>query len=389
MALKAVHVSDVPNLDQVQENAALALFRSSCLSVGVNGEGEEIKKGYNLGKFVVMGHRGSGMNMLQSSDGRMKSIKENSILSFNTAAQFPIDFIEFDVQVTKDDCPVIFHDIFILTEDKGAIVEKRTTGITLDEFLSYGPQKEPGKVGKPLFRKTKDGKLFEWKVQNDDYLCTLEEVFQKVEYPMGFNIELKFDDQVVYKEEELTRILQAILKVVNEYAKDRPIIFSSFQPDAALSIRKLQNTYPVFFLTNGGSEIYTDSRRNSLDEAIKLCCLGGLQGIVSEVKAILRNPGAVTRIKESKLALITYGQLNNVPEVVYMQHLMGVEGVIVDLVKEITEAVSDYITTPAKDVGENNLFEEEEKDMQVKTRPQFSQLELSFLLKLIPELIRN
>lgn len=72
-----------------------------------------------------------------------------------------------------------------------------------------------------------------------------------------------------------------------------------------------------------------------------------------------------------------------------MQHLMGVEGVIVDLVKEITEAVSDYITTPAKDVGENNLFEEEEKDMQVKTRPQFSQLELSFLLKLIPELIRN
>lgn len=68
-------------------------------------------------------------------------------------------------------------------------------------------------MGKPLFRKTKDGKLFEWKVQNDDYLCTLEEVFQKVEYPMGFNIELKFDDQVVYKEEELTRILQAILKV--------------------------------------------------------------------------------------------------------------------------------------------------------------------------------
>lgn len=26
-----------------------------------------------------------------------------------------------------------------------------------------------------------------------------------------------------------------------------------------------------------------------------------------------------------------------------MQHLMGVEGVIVDLVQEITEAVSDYI----------------------------------------------
>ena len=65
----------------------------------------------------------------------------------------------------------------------------------------------------------------------------------------------------------------------------------------------------VFFLTNGGSEIYTDVRRNSLDEAIKVCTEGGLQGIVSEVKAVFRNPGAVTRIKEAGLSLITYGQL--------------------------------------------------------------------------------
>lgn len=68
-------------------------------------------------------------------------------------------------------------------------------------------------VGKPLFRKTKDGRIFEWKVEKDDPLCTLQEVFQKVEHSLGFNVELKFDDNIVYKEEELTRILQAILKV--------------------------------------------------------------------------------------------------------------------------------------------------------------------------------
>lgn len=68
-------------------------------------------------------------------------------------------------------------------------------------------------MGKPLFRKTKDGRIFDWKVENDDYLCTLKEVFQKVDHSVGFNIELKFDDQIVYKEEELTQILQAILKV--------------------------------------------------------------------------------------------------------------------------------------------------------------------------------
>lgn len=68
--------------------------------------------------------------------------------------------------------------------------------------------------GKPLFRKTKDGKIFEWKVEKDAPLCTLEEAFLNVDQSLGFNIELKFDDQIVYKEEELSRILQAILKVM-------------------------------------------------------------------------------------------------------------------------------------------------------------------------------
>ena len=53
----------------------------------------------NRKKFMVIGHRGNGMNRLQSSDPRMKHVKENSILSFNTAASFNLDFIEFDVQV--------------------------------------------------------------------------------------------------------------------------------------------------------------------------------------------------------------------------------------------------------------------------------------------------
>ncbi|KAF5746403.1 hypothetical protein HS088_TW06G00574 [Tripterygium wilfordii] len=386
MALKAVHVSDVPNLDHVPESASLSLC-STRFSAG-DGDGENTRCAYKFTKFVVMGHRGSGMNMLQSSDRRMKSIKENSILSFNAAAKFPIDYIEFDVQVTKDDCPVIFHDIFLLTEDdKGTMIEKRVAELTLAELLSYGPQKEPGNVGKPLYRKTKDGRILEWKVERDDHICTLQEAFGKVNNSVGFNIELKFDDHKVYKEEHLRHLLQVVLEVVSEHAKDRPLMFSSFQPDATLLMCKVQSTYPVFFLTNGGSEIYTDVRRNSLDEAIKVCLAGGLQGIVSEVKAIFRNPGAVARIKENKLSLLTYGQLNNVREVVYMQHLMGVEGVIVDLVQEIIEAVSDFVDSAKENEGENLYLEK--KDVQkLETKPRFSKDDLSLLLKLAPEPIQ-
>ncbi|CAL8171534.1 unnamed protein product [Prunus armeniaca] len=72
-----------------------------------------------------------------------------------------------------------------------------------------------------------------------------------------------------------------------------------------------------------------------------------------------------------------------------MQHLMGIEGVIVDLVQEITEAVSDMIKpTIVEDRGDKNLLEGDGKmQMQLKSKPEFSQRELSFLLKLIPEML--
>lgn len=75
-------------------------------------------------------------------------------------------------------------------------------------------------------------------------------------------------------------------------------------------------------------------------------------------------------------------------EAVYMQHLMGIEGVIVDLVKEIAGAVSDLVK-PAKE-GEENYLDGLAKELQIQenTLPVFPQRELSFLLKLIPELIQ-
>jgi glycerophosphodiester phosphodiesterase len=56
-----------------------------------------------------------------------------------------------------------------------------------------------------------------------------------------------------------------------------------------------------------------------------------------------------------------------VPEVVYVQHLMGVDGVIVDLVREIAEAVSAFTSES-----------DENKRGEIS----------SFLLKRIPELVQ-
>ncbi|XP_066346274.1 glycerophosphodiester phosphodiesterase GDPD2-like isoform X2 [Miscanthus floridulus] len=394
--LKAARATDVPSAMPERDIAAdldglaasAASSRSCIRAGGAEAAAATTTAAEGRPPLVVIGHRGKGMNALASPDPRLRGdVRENTLRAFNdAAASHPaVAYVEFDVQVTKDGWPVIFHDNFIYTQQEGEISGKRVTDLDLDEFLSYGPQREQGKAGKPLFRKLKDGRILKWDVRSDDALCTLREVFQGVHRRVGFNVELKFDDDLVYTEERLTCILQAVLKVVFEHADDRLIIFSSFQPDAAQLIRKLQDKYPV----------YADPRRNSLEEAVKLFVAGGLQGIVSEVRAILRQPSAVAKIKEAnKLSLMTYGQLNNVPEVVYVQHLMGVDGVIVDLVREIAEAVSAFTATAVQSSGSQDgggivVGERmETAAVAVARTPSFSPREMSFLLRLIPELVQ-
>ncbi|KAH9328777.1 hypothetical protein KI387_000885, partial [Taxus chinensis] len=351
-------------------------------------------------EFMVIGHRGSGMNKVSSPDKRMQAIMENTIMSFNEAARSGVRFVEFDVQVTGDGRAVIFHDDFIVTKENEIIVQKRINELSLEEFLSYGFQRNGRTTGKPLLRKAPDGRFLDWKVSVDDSLCTLQDAFEKVNPSLGFNIELKFDDEIEYTEAQLRQVLEIILADVHQNASTRQIIFSSFHPDAALLIRKLQNIYPVLFLTNGGSQIYKDIRRNSLEAALQVCILGGLQGIVSEVKAIFQNPGVVSKIKQSNLCLLTYGQLNNVGETVYLEHLIGIDGVIVDFVQEIAQAVADFtgfnsnLNNPVDMANDNQQFTSTDSlGSQIRpstnSPPKFSAQELSFILKLIPQLIQN
>lgn len=67
-----------------------------------------------------------------------------------------------------------------------------------------------------------------------------------------------------------------------------------------------------------------------------------------------------------------------------MQQLMGINGVIVDLVQEISEAVSQF-SQPDVDDNKDAI----EAGTEEAARPKFSQRELSFLLRLIPELVRH
>lgn len=76
----------------------------------------------------VIGHRGLGKNM---SNKKSLQLGENTVESFIAAASLGASYVEFDVQLTKDSVPVIYHD-FLVAESG---VDIPMHALTAEQFL--------------------------------------------------------------------------------------------------------------------------------------------------------------------------------------------------------------------------------------------------------------
>lgn len=81
-----------------------------------------------------VGHRGSGTSF-KANDGTV--IRENTIASLKKAAAHGADMVEFDVQLSKDLVPVIYHDFFVYVSLK----KKTVTGEIQHDMLEL-PMKD-------------------------------------------------------------------------------------------------------------------------------------------------------------------------------------------------------------------------------------------------------
>lgn len=77
----------------------------------------------------VIGHRGLGKNTLANSS---LQLGENTVESFIQAANLGASYVEFDVQLTKDEVPVIYHDF--LVGDSGFDIPMHA--MTKDQFMN-------------------------------------------------------------------------------------------------------------------------------------------------------------------------------------------------------------------------------------------------------------
>ncbi|KAI8986544.1 Glycerophosphoryl diester phosphodiesterase family-domain-containing protein [Pilobolus umbonatus] len=339
----------------------------------------------------VIGHRGSGMNR----KGSRLQVGENTVLSFVTAASLGAEYVEFDVQLTKDLVPVIYHD-WTVTETGYDIP---LNSITSEQFLNlrrtgyikdyhtgvsnYSLQRRPSiqtrkseevqvtrSDSNGIRKRTTRSKSFS--IPNKAYnipidltrtskmgkmkgngpetiqgpFTTLAETLRSVPKSTGFNIEVKYPMIDEAEQDELTQFqelniyVDTILECVyDNVEEDRHIIFSSFHPEICLALNLKQPNYPVFFLTDAGTLAMADIRCNSLQGAVHFAKQADLLGIVAASEPILESPKMVGVIKEMGLLLFTYGVLNNEVENAVAQKCYGVDAVIVDSVLAIRKGL--------------------------------------------------
>ncbi|KEY66954.1 hypothetical protein S7711_05074 [Stachybotrys chartarum IBT 7711] len=338
-----------------------------------------------LASTMLIGHRGLGKNMTTS---RSLQLGENTLPSFIAAANLGAQYVEFDVQLTKDHVPVIYHD-FLVSETG---IDAPVHTLTLEQFLHINPDKKRASERSnvsielaergPSFRArsnsvkepkrslsvgyagtgsaamdermkhTRDFKEKGFKANSRGHFiqapfATLEDLFRELPEDIGFNIEMKYP--MLHESEEhdmdtyaveLNSFCDTVLSKVYDLAGERHIIFSSFSPDICLCLSFKQPCIPILFLTDAGCSPVGDIRASSLQEAIRFAGRWNLLGIVSAAEPFVNSPRLVRVVKENGLVCVSYGTLNNDPGMVQRQVKQGIDAVIVDSVLAIRQGLT-------------------------------------------------
>ncbi|KAI0133424.1 glycerophosphodiester phosphodiesterase GDE1 [Hypoxylon sp. NC0597] len=317
-----------------------------------------------LSSTMVFGHRGLGKNFLEN---KSLQLGENTVSSFIAAANLGAHYVEFDVQLTKDHVPVIYHD-FLVSETG---IDAPVHTLTLEQFLHINHEsqpksgrespdtkrneangngvKEPGprqrSLSMDLAKGVKDNlderMKYTLNFKKKGYkantrgnfvqapFATLEELFKKVPENVGFNIEMKYPMLLESEKEdmdtyaiELNSFCDTVLNKVYDLAGNRHIIFSSFNPDICLCLSFKQPSIPIMFLTDAGTEEVSDIRASSLQEAIRFASRWNLLGIVSNAEPFVISPRLVKVVKQTGLICVSYGTQNNDPTLVQVSRPM-------------------------------------------------------------------
>ncbi|KAH8198616.1 hypothetical protein TruAng_007206 [Truncatella angustata] len=326
----------------------------------------------------VVGHRGLGWNM--TGLGRMQ-IGEHTVQSLQSALDQGADLIEFDVQITRDRVPVIYHDwqvsetgldipIHAMTYKQWMAISESQTNDHHDTPRGRLPWDERARPSAPPRRDSKSlcahpdhsrramtermKHTVEYarnhnkgNIRGDcihDAFTTLRELFKKFPEDVNFDIELKYPMlwECPYWEmepywTEMNEYIDTTLDTVFELAGNRSIFFTCFNPEVCILLSMKQKAYPVVFLNDSMvSGPAGDQRAVSLQQAMRFARQWGLQGIVMAAEPFVAAPKLIKHVRDQGLVCGSYGSLNDIPEfATIMAQKQAVEGIDMLIVNNV------------------------------------------------------
>lgn len=299
-----------------------------------------------------VGHRGLGTSF-KLEIAECAEVRENTIASLKNAVSAGADLVEFDVQLTKDLVPVLYHDFHVCIAMKRKkqladhdMLELPVKDLTLEQLQLL-------KVYHLAEGKVKKERFFDEELEDHQPFPTLRQALESLNPHVGFNVEIKWTMQLKDGTYELNHpfdlnmYLDTVLKVVLQYSGTRKIIFSCFHPDICTMLRLKQNKFPVMFLTQGVTKKYPeyrDPRTQSIPMAVHFARSAEILGINVHTEDILRDPSQVKMVMDAGIIMFCWGDDNNSPATIKHLKQLGIHGIIYDKIdvygsKEVKESI--------------------------------------------------
>jgi glycerophosphoryl diester phosphodiesterase len=234
-------------------------FLLFCIHMTQSQKDRETKNNFDDAENLIIAHRGLTSLHL-----------ENTLSALSSAFDYKADGVEFDVQLSKDMVPMVFHDRNL----------KRLVNLEANiDDLSLAELKTLSQTSK--------------KYHNFPYpISTLSEVLQAMPPHKLINIELK--------ETTAMKGLDGIkntLKIIEPYKNKLNIIISSFEPEILQTVSNLDRDYPIGLLIN---------KHETLSAFVKSSLiLDHIDYINPHISLI--NPNISKKIKERGVQLILWG----------------------------------------------------------------------------------
>uniref|UniRef100_A0A914GPX8 Uncharacterized protein n=1 Tax=Globodera rostochiensis TaxID=31243 RepID=A0A914GPX8_GLORO len=339
---------------------------------------------------LEVGHRGMGNSYTKCAVAR-----ENTLHSLNSAIKNGADLVEFDVHLTKDKIPIIFHDFHVMVWVAKRLPSAASNAAQTDSESDDGKRPKDPKVLDFYQLAVKDLELNKLRLLHLDHVkvnengmdngtdsaChrrvtgahdeaeehrpfpALSEAFQSLP-DVGFNIEVKYPQLQVDEQNECeggyferNEFVDIILSNVLSNAGRRRIVFSSFDADICTMLSVKQKKYPVLFLCLGDSTRhvqYADERTRSSMAAVKFAHAIGLVGVNFNSEDLLKDASPVGKAKELGLISFVWGdELVERKHVDYFKKSLAVEGLIYDRIGEGESRTNVFTLEKAK---KNELF---------------------------------